>query len=284
MATVDHVERFARLAFFRRSRALTDIERVELDELVQQLSVVIEGFHPPRRARKRAQEGPAEQDPFEEKTDPLSAPTKEHRPSAPTGRGDLPPNVRSIDLPPSAYTPRREASYLDDYFGEGFRPDRTGELPRMLIGPDGQPIEATGDLARLVGLEPEADEPPAETPARAKPAAQPKVMIHLVRGGVERGALRDWPPEATVNITKNNGAQAEIAVGDVLVAFALGVPAAPREGISVRVTLLNDKALEGFTADYAKGGSSFTLALDPPRAGVDAVWVPAHSVKAIGRR
>lgn len=305
-SALDRLERFTRLAFLRRRRALRDEERVELDGLLQQLSQEIEGFHPPRARTKIApaasEERPAappmpsppEVDPFEEKTDPLAS--TETTP-------ELPANVQSVDLSQrrSSYTPKQQAVFLEDYYGADFVPDQTGELPKVIVDAEGHPVTPTGDIQwflRTGSLEPSPDatsaqatsdhpDPsaaaPVEDSARSQQARRKNAIVHLKAGGTLRGRPLAWPPAEAVDLESPKGPQ-RIERADVLAVFATGAEAvALGPELGVAVTLANDKVLKGRTKDYVKGAQAFTLVPDPKRPGVDVVWIPAHAVKSIGR-
>ncbi|MEM6369079.1 MAG: hypothetical protein AAF851_12315 [Myxococcota bacterium] len=308
-AIIEKLERFTRLAFLRRRRALRDEERVELDGLLTRLSETVEGFHPPSRRRRVSEavtgsssERPApdepaqDNDPFEEKTDPLSQST---------GSGeDLPPNVQSVDLSHrrSKYTPMKQAVFLEDYYGADFVPDQTGELPKVIVDAEGQPMPATGDIQwflRTGSLEPAQEKPNGsasplpstkEAPAPRAPSAvaetpgrRQAAIVHLKAGGTLRGRPQSWPPGEALELESPQGTRS-ITRDEVLAIFATGAEAVslgPELGVAV--TLANDKVLEGRTRDYVKGAQAFTLVPEPRRPGVDVVWIPAHAVKAINR-
>ena len=295
---LDKLERFTRLAFLRRRRALRDEERVELDGLLQQLSEEINGFRPPRTRVKvpaassaerrvaRAQApAPAstparpEADPFEEKTDPLSAAR------APE---ELPAHVQSIDLSQrrSAYTPKQQSVFLEDYYGADFVPDQTGELPKVIVDAEGKEVTPTGDIQWFLraGHLPGPDEPAPDAAAASESAARRQAaIVHLKAGGTMRGRPTVWPPAEAVELETPDKTE-RIPRAEVLAMFATGtepVELGPEMGVAV--TLANDKVLKGRTRDYVKGAQAFTLVPEPKRPGVDVVWIPAHAVKAISR-
>ncbi len=76
----------------------------------------------------------------------------------------------------------------------------------------------------------------------------------------------------------------EVRLDEILVIFFGRRPELPpseRSGPRVQVTLANDRRVTGFSPDYQPHGSALTVIPEVDRGGVDRVWIPAWSVKAL---
>jgi small nuclear ribonucleoprotein (snRNP)-like protein len=129
---------------------------------------------------------------------------------------------------------------------------------------------------------------PAERSAGARGRSRRKgrsALVYLSDGTSVRGSTRGWDPSVDVLELRTKEGDRRIEIDHILVAFmgpAPGRDVEPEpEGRRVKVELTNGKRLVGVTSDYEAGRDRFTLLPDARSSGVDRVWIPASSVRAI---
>jgi hypothetical protein len=165
-------------------------------------------------------------------------------------------------------------------------PGATPPSSAATLGPDGAEPRVAAPAAT-----PETSDPAR---ADARPGAPertrhlPPAIIHFLEDErPRRGFISGFDAGAgrIMLVSKDQpDVEQEIRLDTVLVIFfgrRSSEPASPKAGVRVEVTLVNDRRVTGFSPDYAPNGSALTIVPERDRGGVDRVWVPGWSAKAI---
>lgn len=183
---------------------------------------------------------------------------------------------------PGGHRPRAASSPAAPEAGER-RPRAASRAPAPASSAESP--RASRPSAPAAPPSPEPVSAASTSPAEPR-AKRPPAVVHLLEGGARRGLIARFDAAAgLISLVDKSGEEtAEVRLPDVLVIFfgrLPDVPASPREGVRVELSLVNDRRVVGFSPDYQPNGSAITIVPESDRGGVDRIWVPAWSVKSL---